>query len=46
MFCIELSLITSPVGQVFKGFLPSRQVFVGQGYVSFLSSSRPFLLTV
>ena len=38
MFCIELSLITSPVGQVFKGFLPSRQVFVGQGYVSFLLS--------
>jgi len=24
-------LITAPVGQVFKGYLPSREVFVGQG---------------
>ncbi len=30
-FCIELSLITSPVGEVFDGFLPSREVFVSQG---------------
>jgi metal iron transporter len=46
MFCIELSLITSPVGQVFKGFLPSRQVFVGQGYVSSPMPSQPFLLII
>ncbi|CAG8983578.1 hypothetical protein HYALB_00004597 [Hymenoscyphus albidus] len=30
-FCIELSMITAPVGQVFKGFLPSRQIFVSEG---------------
>ena len=31
MFCIELSYITAPVGNVFDGFVPSREVFVGQG---------------
>ena len=31
MFCIELSLISSPVGEVFKGYLPSRDIFVSQG---------------
>lgn len=31
MFCIELSLIAAPAAEVFKGFLPSRTVFVGQG---------------
>jgi metal iron transporter len=30
-FCIELSLITAPAGEVFKGFLPSREIFVSQG---------------
>lgn len=31
LFIIELSKILAPVGQVFKGYLPSRDVFVGQG---------------
>ncbi|KAI9048610.1 hypothetical protein LZ554_007442 [Drepanopeziza brunnea f. sp. 'monogermtubi'] len=31
-FCIELSYITNtPVGQVFKGFLPSKTIFKGEG---------------
>ena len=30
-FCIELGKIEADVGQVFKGYLPSREVFVGQG---------------
>jgi metal iron transporter len=30
-FCIQLSFISSPVGDVFDGFLPSRDIFVGQG---------------
>jgi metal iron transporter len=31
MFCIELSLISAPVGEVFKGYLPSRNIFVSSG---------------
>ena len=31
MFCIELSLISAPVGEVFKGYLPSRDIFVSSG---------------
>lgn len=31
LFIVELTKISAPVGQVFKGFLPSRDVFVGQG---------------
>jgi len=31
MYCIELSYITSPVGQVFLGYIPSREIFVGSG---------------
>ena len=31
LFCIELSKIDADVGQVFKGYLPSREIFVGQG---------------
>ncbi|CAD6442065.1 1eda123d-e63a-4fd1-8a5f-5a04cbdb2bec [Sclerotinia trifoliorum] len=31
MFCIELSFITAPANQVFKGLLPSKTIFVGQG---------------
>lgn len=31
MFCIELSLISAPVGEVFKGYLPSRVIFVSSG---------------
>jgi metal iron transporter len=30
-FCIDLSMISAPAGQVFKGFLPSRTVFVSEG---------------
>lgn len=30
-FCIELSLITASAGQVFEGFLPSKEIFVSQG---------------
>jgi metal iron transporter len=33
LFVVELTKISAPVGEVFKGFLPSRGVFVGQGYV-------------
>lgn len=40
-FCIELSLIEADVGEVFKGYLPSREVFVGNGYVSSLPSYLP-----
>lgn len=31
LFIVELSKIVAPVGQVFKGYLPSRDIFVGQG---------------
>jgi metal iron transporter len=31
MFCIELSLISAAVGEVFKGYLPSRGIFVSSG---------------
>jgi metal iron transporter len=30
-FCIELSLISAPVGGVFRGYLPSAGIFQGQG---------------
>jgi metal iron transporter len=30
-FCVELSKISAPVGAVFKGFLPSRDIFVSEG---------------
>lgn len=30
-FCIELSLITEPVGEVFRGYLPSKELFHGSG---------------
>ena len=30
-FCIELSIVKSPASEVFKGFLPSREIFVSQG---------------
>ena len=31
LFCVELGKIEADVGQVFKGYLPSREIFVGQG---------------
>lgn len=31
MFCIELSFITALAGEVFKGLLPSKSIFTGQG---------------
>lgn len=31
MLCIELSFITAPAGEVFKGLLPSKSIFTGQG---------------
>lgn len=31
MYCIELSYISANVGQVFKGYLPSREIFVSSG---------------
>ncbi|APA09586.1 hypothetical protein SS1G_06267 [Sclerotinia sclerotiorum 1980 UF-70] len=31
MFCIEISFITAPANEVFKGLLPSKTIFVGQG---------------
>ncbi|KAF4635291.1 hypothetical protein G7Y89_g2807 [Cudoniella acicularis] len=31
MYCIELSFITAPVGEVFRGYLPSREIFVSSG---------------
>lgn len=31
MFCIELSLISPPPREVFRGFLPSRDIFVSDG---------------
>jgi metal iron transporter len=30
-FCIELSYVSQPVGDVFDGFLPSQEISVGQG---------------
>jgi metal iron transporter len=39
-FCIELSDISAPVGEVFKGFLPSKTVFVSAGLVP----NRPFCI--
>jgi metal iron transporter len=30
-FCIELSYVSQPVGDVFDGFLPSREIFVSDG---------------
>ncbi|TEY58704.1 hypothetical protein BOTCAL_0202g00070 [Botryotinia calthae] len=30
-FCIELSFTTAPAGEVFKGLLPSKTIFAGQG---------------
>jgi metal iron transporter len=30
-FCIDLSKVSADAGQVFKGFLPSRTVFVSEG---------------
>jgi metal iron transporter len=33
LFVVELTKIEAPVGQVFKGYLPSRRIFVGEGYV-------------
>jgi metal iron transporter len=30
-FCIELSYVSQPVGDVFDGFVPSRDIFVGDG---------------
>jgi metal iron transporter len=33
MFCIELSLISPPPREVFRGFLPSRNIFVSDGLV-------------
>jgi len=32
LFIVELTKIDAPVGQVFKGFLPSSGIFVGEGY--------------
>ncbi|GAB1313100.1 hypothetical protein MFIFM68171_03310 [Madurella fahalii] len=29
--CVALSMVTAPVGQVFRGFVPSREVFVDTG---------------
>lgn len=31
MFCIELSLISPNVREVFRGYLPSRDIFVSDG---------------
>lgn len=31
MYCIELAYISADVGQVFKGYLPSRRIFVSEG---------------
>jgi len=31
MYCIELAYISADVGQVFKGYLPSRRIFVSDG---------------
>jgi metal iron transporter len=31
MYCIELSYVSAPVGDVFKGYLPSRGIFVSDG---------------
>jgi metal iron transporter len=33
-FCVELSKIQADVGHVFKGYLPSRDIFVSQGYAT------------
>jgi metal iron transporter len=33
LFVVELTKVDAPAGEVFKGYLPSRGVFVGQGYV-------------
>lgn len=30
-FCIELSFVKATAGEVFKGFLPSREIFVSNG---------------
>ncbi|PMD57972.1 natural resistance-associated macrophage protein [Hyaloscypha bicolor E] len=30
-FCIELSFVTDPAADVFKGFLPSKEIFVSNG---------------
>jgi metal iron transporter len=31
LYCIELSFISAPVGEVFKGYLPSKEIFVSDG---------------
>jgi metal iron transporter len=44
MYCIELSYISADVGQVFKGYLPSREIFVSSGSVlppSYIPASFP-----
>jgi len=53
-FCIELSFVKATAGEVLKGFLPSREIFVSNGYdllptkpnnlpLTFLDSSNPAL---
>jgi metal iron transporter len=32
LFVVELTKVDVPVGEVFKGYLPSRRIFVGEGY--------------
>ena len=39
LFIVELTKIDAPVGQVFKGFLPSRGIFVGAGYANNLHTN-------
>jgi len=31
MYCIELSYVSAPVGDVFDGYVPSREIFVSDG---------------
>jgi metal iron transporter len=31
MYCIELGHISAPVGDVFDGFVPSKEIFVSDG---------------
>ncbi|KAH8802131.1 natural resistance-associated macrophage protein-domain-containing protein [Hyaloscypha sp. PMI_1271] len=31
MYCIELSYVSAPVRDVFRGYVPSREIFVGEG---------------
>jgi metal iron transporter len=31
MYCVELSHVSAPVREVFRGYLPSRTIFVSDG---------------